>query len=68
MNERQNAHVSVWESICQADNLFRPFALLCFSTFLPPLLLILARKPCTRDLFTLLGWNVRFIHKTLFRG
>ena len=30
-----------------ADNLFLPFNLLAASTFLPPLVLILALKPCT---------------------
>lgn len=44
-------------------SLFRPLALLLLRTFLPPLVLILSRKPWTRDLFMLLGWNVRFMEK-----
>ena len=45
----------------QADNLALPFALLEANTFLPPGLLILARKPWTFDLCLFFGWKVIFI-------
>ena len=38
-----------------ADNLFLPFALLAANTFLPPGVLILARKPWTLDLCLFFG-------------
>ena len=44
-----------------ADSIFLPLARLRANTFLPALLLILARNPCLFFLFLLLGWNVLFI-------
>ena len=48
-------------SVVYADNLFLPFNLLAAKTFLPPLLLILARNPWTLDLDLFFGWNVIFM-------
>ena len=42
-------------------SLFLPLALLAASTFLPPTVLILSRKPCLFLLFLLEGWNVLFM-------
>ena len=47
-----------------ADKTFLPFLLLAESTFLPPGVAILARKPWTLDLDLFLGWNVIFISVT----
>jgi len=44
-----------------ADNLLRPLALRELITSRPPLVCILARKPCVRCFLSLLGWYVRFI-------
>ena len=42
--------------LAYADNLWRPFALLLFKTFLPDLVAILFLNPCTLDLCLFLGW------------
>jgi len=51
-----------WEPVyAQPAKRFRPFALLFFSTFLPPLVLIRVRKPWVFFLLLLCGLNVVYV-------